>query len=549
MPSLFSRSKTKGAASISHPNPFPYDQRSPAPAGVYIDAASDGVPVAGANPSASASFRHTILLTLHPQKLGPSQSQYSQQPLPQQISPQANYQPYAAESPRPAPQPPNNLPYSNLQRSDLPSDPAGGSPIAAHDSPNLDQRDSEPKRSIRERLGLTGGISRENLLDTSDEPSTTNRLRRKASSARRKEPYQTSPQSPPPSGSGRTTPQFGRRRPVEIPEAEEAPASETENLRDLAAFFRSTAPPSDPRRRPVSLVGDPSTAQAHWNKTNNQPQAQGDHPPQHSRPRSGSLGDSLERPPTSKLPLQTEASAPTPLQTSPGGPVHFSQAQYQAYHPVANPEARDHTALPPLQTQGPKAAPATGSLHLNTLSPLRQNPIEQAQLSQRQLATESPPHFEVQGPDQGRHPDSLEHGIATELTGHLVGQQGQQQIPSNPQSHIVSPTEKVSPPGMPTNSANLQLPPRRGSAQEGSEPPTPNTVNQSKMQQATNQGVQRAQTTADPSAGRNTPPPQFTAKDLSEEEINNLLRDYKELSAFTHLFTSKSLMNFHRGEI
>lgn len=417
---------------------------------------------------------------------------------------------------------------NNLQRST--EDPASASP-AAHESPNLDQRDSEPKRSFRERFGLTGGISRENLLDTTEEQGSSNRLRRKAS-ARKKEPYQYSPQSPPPSASGRTTPQSGKRRPLEIPEE-----SETDNIRDLATFFRTTAPPSDPRRRPISLVGDPSTAQAHWNKVNDSVgQSTGESSRPGHRPRSGSLGDSLERGPGPKLPhpLETEqATQAHPLHSSPAGPVPLTHPQYQAYHPAPADGARQQPSLPPLQTSGPQIQSHASGLHLGQLSPLRQNPVDpQQSLAQAHYSAESPPHFEVQGPDQRKDPDSLEHGIASELTGHLATQQAPSVFGTAPRQ-LVSPTKENSP-GMPTNQANLQLPPRRGSQQDGSsEPPTPNPPNQGGMQRqqppAANQNVQRAQTTTEAATGRSTPPPQITAKDMSEEEVNNLLKDYKEL--------------------
>ena len=429
---------------------------------------------------------------------------------------------------------------NNLQRST--EDPASASP-AAYESPNLDHRDSEPKRSIKERLvGLAGGISRENLLDSPEEQGSTNRLRRKVS-ARKKEGYQYSPQSPPTSASGRTSPPSSKRRPVDIPEE-----TETGHLRDLADFFRSTAPPTDTRRRPISLVGDPSTAQAHWNKLNSQDPGAGEAANPKSRPRSGSLGDNLERKPSikSSQPLQTtQPPPPNPLQSSPTGPTQLTHPQYQAYHPASGEEPRQaQPVLPPLQTQGTQGAQQNPGLHLGQLSPLRQHPVDQQHsLAQVHASAESPPHFEVQGPDQRISPDSLEHGIASELQGHLTSQQNPPVLGSAAPRQGLSPTKEVSP-GMPpaNQQASLQLPPpRKGSAHDvTSEPVTPNVVNQSRMQQQQqqqqqppgNQNVQRAQSTAEGQTGRSTPPPPITAKDMSEEEVNNLLRDYKELSRF-----------------
>ena len=438
-------------------------------------------------------------------------------------------------------------PYTNLQRSlDGSNDPpASASPITAHESPNID---TEPKRSLRERLGLTAGLSRENLQEPTDEQNSVTKLRRKASARRKEQTYpQYSPQSPPTSASGNSTPQIGRRRPLDIPEEKE---SETEGLRDLASFLRSTGP-SEPRRRPISLVGDPSTAQAHWNKVNNnqnQNQGAGDPPKPGSRPRSGSLGDNLERGPNPRSAHSPDTTFsrpsqahPNPLQSSPTQQTASTYPQYQAYHPGQEPESRHARALPPLQTQNAQTQAQKDPLHLTQLSPLRQNPVDQARLTQSPYSTESPPHFEVQGPDQQPHQDSLEHGIVSELSGHLVSQRVDQPVLGSAPRQLTSPSQHTSP-DMPSNSGNLQLPPRRGSVQDGSEPPTPNAVPQSRaqqqqqqqppqqQQQAANVNIQRAQTTTETATGRSTPPPQVTAKDMSEEDVNNLIRDYKELS-------------------
>ncbi|KAL9088640.1 MAG: hypothetical protein Q9159_002975 [Coniocarpon cinnabarinum] len=407
-------------------------------------------------------------------------------------------------------------PYGHPQRAaDSPADPpATASLPPAHENPNLDQRDSEPKRSFRERLGLVGTTSRENLLESEDSSPST-RLRRKASSARRpKDPHNISPQSPPSSGSGRVTPQLGVRRPVNIPEEHE-PVTETENLRDLADFFRTTAPSSDPRRRPVSLVGEPRN----WSR-DKVPGVlkEEDHQPPRSRPRSGSLGDPLERGPPNAT------AAPTAIIPS----VVPKPSLYQAYHPQPGHNIRRQPSLPPLQTQSSSEG---AGLHNQAASPLQQQPsLDLQPLSQHPLRPKSPPHFEVQGPDQRRPHDLFEQGAALELSDHLV-----QQPHLPPPPPVLSPASRsvaASPAqekghGMPPGNSSLQLPPRRASPGDGnSEPPTPNNIPPQKMSHAAQ--VQRAQNASD--TGRSTPPPQpINPKDMSEEEINALLQQFKEL--------------------
>ena len=420
--------------------------------------------------------------------------------------------------------------YGNIQREGT-ADPSS-SPGTAHDSPNIDQRDPEPKRSFRERLGLSGANSRENLLASNEDQSPAPRLSRKVSSARRnKNQHNISPQSPPSSGSGRATPQLGNRRPVNIPEDKE---SEAEGLHDLATFLRTTAPSSDPKRRPISLVGD----SAGWSK-NKVPGvlSEEDNQPR-SRPRSGSLGDPLERG-SSNADSITEAHPPNPHTANPADTIAFKQTPYQAYHPQPGHGIRQQPTLPPLQTQQPSRPT---ELYPQPLSPSRQQQAPQQPLSQHPLRSDSPLHFEVQGPDQQPRVDSLEHGpfehgtlqhgAASELSDHLNQQRLQQTVSSPVSRSVVGSPAQEKAPGMP--SANLQLPPRRASPGDGnSEPPTPNAVSQAKMSHPPHgSGVQRAQTQAE-STGRMTPPPQhITAKDMTEDEVNALIAQFRELSMF-----------------
>ena len=92
---------------------------------------------------------------------------------------------------------------------------------------------------------------------------------------------------------------------------------------------------------------------------------------------------------------------------------------------------------------------------------------------------------------------------------------------------------------MPSTNASLQLPPRRGSLQDNSEPPTPNTVSSGKPPQPIGQGVQRAQTTAGEVTGRNTPPLQ--QKDMTEEEGTVSLREHRELRTLPKLREADNL--------
>ena len=359
------------------------------------------------------------------------------------------------------------------------SNPA--SPAAAF--PSL--RDQDSKKSFRERLGFTGS-SRENLGETLDESSGKRDNLRRRLSARRKEPptvqHQTSPSS---STSQRFVPQVSRQTPPLNKNA----YSETEGLRDLAEFFRSTGP-SSRSRRPVSVIGGQYSHLSSWNDQGlAEPPVSGPTPP------SSSLGPQAAQGSTARAVQEEEE-------------VDDDDSIFDDFK--GRSQFRAHLRDAPNQRFDPSQGP-------KPLVPALRRPVEQGQSAESPIAP-------------SRSDSRLQTYLEDDSTrGYHV--QTDDEIPPQAQQITIF-SSRTRNDSLFFNSNRLQphptgyRPPTRGSIDSNEDNVSPAMAG--KNHPVPSPALARQQTEHS-NTGRRTPPPGKTAKDLSEQETNQLIESYREL--------------------
>lgn len=382
---------------------------------------------------------------------------------------------------------------------------------AGPQSPIIDTRpDAEPRRTFKERLGLSS--SRENLLDVSED-NARGGLRRKLSSRRKdaRNPtssQHTSPTEPLPTAASAAPQIVPRRATVATRQVGGGtnPTGEADELRDFANFLRTTAPPSDPQRRPFSFVGNPSAGQAYFS---------GDTagPGNFSIPR---------RARTSSLDNNNNIN-------NQGQQQQQQQGDDRVYGIAATTDKEDedpYTLTPSISQGGvfsnpsQEPSPTTGQAYSESQYTIHRHPLTE----RRQLSSESSSNYPLNSNESVQQPAGQ-----TEADTYIAHLQSQR----NPNNASAFDTE-----ALPQQRAGLSLmptglqPPMRRGSQDGSEPSTPGFS--SRMQQQLSQQQLAQQAAGQGISGRRTPePPGVSGSDMSEQEANQLARDYKELRTFS----------------
>lgn len=340
----------------------------------------------------------------------------------------------------------------------------------------------DSKRGLREKLGLKSP-SREALTDPPDDnPSSKTQIRRKLSTRIREQPafHRLSGTDYSPQSEAQTP----SRRELNLRDSKK----ESDSLRDLADFLRTTAPSSDPRR-PLSVLGSaPGASQSH---------PVTELPP--DPPQAGSISGEprqVEFSIDSEYPVQV--GEPKPLfrgQTEIIAAHQSKPIQYQAYHREPQPSESE------LATDNPRPPSSFSRPHSRQES---ENPAD----STPRLSPK--PDRAVEHLDLPRHIVHLAQPPAREKDTALFFTAGR------------GATDRVAMP------SGLQ-PPRKGST-EPSEPPTPSMPGKG-QQPTASPGPRRGSVShLNDSSGRRTPPPSRTASDMSEQDVAQLMADYRELS-------------------
>ena len=271
------------------------------------------------------------------------------------------------------------------------------------------------------------------------------------------------------------------RRDLHLPD----PRKESDSIRDLADFFRTTGPSSDPRR-PLSYVGTSSKLPSKIAENPLEPQRSRSEAEEPSH-----VGFSIE----SEDPVQVDREGLFQEKGLERFPPRVQSIGYHTYHEEAQPSDVD-------RDQELQRPPSSFS-----------RPQSEQEL-ERPLGSIS-----KTGSNQDRPVEYIDRP-------HPVGLRTTASVRETSEGVFIEAGEpKPDRSGMP---GHTSLQPPRGGSAEHNEPPTPSMIG--KGAPTPSPVPRRGSVSQHNDMGRRTPPPPRTAVDMSEQDVSHLIADHRELS-------------------